>query len=154
MFTPRNALQLFGAPAPPWPPPDRRRRVVRTRGAGEREQLSLEAYSNDAAACDMMPQRPVWDYSMSSGRVHYREGKAFMAWLARMRERIMDRGGCVSLTPPLPSRHPPPRRACDHSRAAPPREMCGGVSLAHVEPPYLPFPVYIPTASMLHPCLL
>jgi hypothetical protein len=66
------------------------------RRTGEREQLSLEAYSASSQACDMMPQRPVWDYSMSSGRVHYREGKAFMAWLARMRERIMERGGCVT----------------------------------------------------------
>jgi len=69
------------------------------RRTGEREQLSLEAYSASSQACDMMPQRPVWDYSMSSGRVHYREGKAFMAWLARMRESIMERGGCVASSP-------------------------------------------------------
>lgn len=88
----------------------------------------MEAYSNDAAACDMMPQRPVWDYSMSSGRVHYREGKAFMAWLARMRERIMDRGGCVSLTPPPSLAHTRRRAARVTTHVPPLRGRCVAVS--------------------------
>eukprot|EP00854_Cymbomonas_tetramitiformis_P018828 gene18828-22494_t len=42
---------------------------------------------------DMMPRRPEWGFQVSSGRLHFREQKAFQSWLARVRERLMQRGG-------------------------------------------------------------
>jgi hypothetical protein len=41
----------------------------------------------------MMPRRPTWSYQMSSGRLHYRETKAYQAWLTLVKERIIERGG-------------------------------------------------------------
>ena len=44
------------------------------------------------SAVTLMPARPKWDYELNSGRLHSRERKAFVRWIASVKRRLIDSG--------------------------------------------------------------
>lgn len=67
--------------------------LLRARAEGEQHQLGTSPYARAGEMRAMMPRRPAWSYDMSSGRLHFREAKAFQHWLGDVRARIQERGG-------------------------------------------------------------
>lgn len=50
-------------------------------------------FRDDDGALTMMPARPKWDYELKRGKLHARERKAFVAWLRRAKEAMIEAGG-------------------------------------------------------------
>ena len=52
-----------------------------------------EMFHDDARSLELMPARPKWDYELKRGKLHARERKAFVQWLRRAKEAMIEAGG-------------------------------------------------------------
>ena len=54
--------------------------------------LSPATFDLTRAAVRLMPNRPKWDYELKRGRLHSRERKAFVRWIASVKQSLIDSG--------------------------------------------------------------
>jgi|TARA_B110000971_G_scaffold217574_1_gene254735 ribosome biogenesis GTPase A len=55
-------------------------------------EMRVDAFDLTRQAVTLMPARPKWDYELNSGRLHSRERKAFVRWIASVKKRLIDSG--------------------------------------------------------------
>ena len=56
------------------------------------EEMRPADFDLTRGAVTLMPARPKWDYELKSGRLHSRERKAFVRWIASVKRRLIESG--------------------------------------------------------------
>ena len=55
-------------------------------------EMTPAAFDLTRGAVTLMPARPKWDYELERGRLHSRERKAFVRWIASVKRRLIESG--------------------------------------------------------------
>ena len=55
-------------------------------------EMTPAAFDLTRGAATLMPARPKWDYELERGRLHSRERKAFVRWIASVKRRLIESG--------------------------------------------------------------